>query len=120
MYPEMAETPLSDVIQRTEWNIRDSTCCIVLNTCERLVSPGTDAGYAFYLQYDTPYFEIDIDDTGSRDQQVKDAVSWLSEFDGDIVLGVGGPRASEYPGIYGIAFCIVESILAEMSQLGTG
>ena len=115
LYPQMIETPSSDVAQRTEWNIRDSTCCIVLNTCARSTSPGTDIGYKFYEKYGTPNFEIVIDGSESVDAQVGRACAWLHSLADDaIVLGVGGPRASEYPEIYDIAFHVVESILSEL------
>ena len=44
VYPEMIETPSDGTIQRTEWNIRDSSVCIVFDTFENTTSPGTDAG----------------------------------------------------------------------------
>ena len=113
IYPEMIETPSANVLQRTEWNIRDSTCSIVLNTQSSRVSPGTDAGYRFSDEYGIPYFEINLDEPDSYDAQVERACDWLREFDDDaIVLGFGGPRASEYQGVYDIAFQMVERILA--------
>ncbi len=112
LYPEMVETPLADVVQRTEWNIRDSTCCVVLNTQKRGTSHGTDIGYACYKKYGIPYFEIVLDGPESIDAQVDRACAWLHELDEDaIVFGVGGPRASEYPGIYDIAYRAVTAIL---------
>ena len=114
LYPQMVETPLSDVAQRTEWNIRDSTCCIVLNTATRGTSRGTDFGYECYEKYGTPYFEIVVGGPESIESQVKRACTWLRHLDDDaIVVGVGGPRASEYPGIYDIAYHAVEAILLD-------
>ena len=116
IYPEMRETPLSDVIQRTEWNIRDSTCCIVFNTKSPGTSRGTDAGYRFYEKYRLPFFEFQIGDSASYAAQTQAAINWLEELRDDaIVLGVGGPRASEYPGIYDIAFNVVATILASLA-----
>ena len=116
LYPEMAETPSSDVLQRTEWNIRDSTCCIVLNTSESAVSPGTEAGFAFNEKYGIPSFGIALDGPDTIDEQAERACEWLRGFHDDaIVLAFGGPRASEYPGIYDIASRVVERILAEFS-----
>ena len=115
IYPEMVETPSDDVIQRTEWNIRDSTCCIALNTCVPGVSQGTDAGFAFYEKYRLPYFVFEIDDPDTYDVQVQATVEWLKGLgEEEIVLGVGGPRESEYPGIYDIAFSVISSVLAAM------
>ena len=115
LYPEMVETPSSDVIQRTEWNIRDSTCCIVFNTRSSDMSPGTSAGYQFNEKYGIPHLDIWLDGPDSIDQQIERACDWLRAFDNDaIVLGIGGPRASEYPGIYEISYSATQSILAEL------
>lgn len=116
LYPEMIETPSSNVLQRTEWNIRDSSCAIVLNTRASSTSPGTDAGFTFYEKYGTPHFELYLDDARSLDEQVEDACEWLRELDDEaIVLAFGGPRESEYPGVYGIAFAVVELLLREFA-----
>ena len=116
LYPEMMETPSSDVIQRTEWNIRDSTCCIVLNTHASGTSPGTNAGYEFNEKYGVPHFDIWLDGPDSLGVQIERACDWLRELDdAAIVLGIGGPRASEYPGIYEIAFDMTTSILDVLS-----
>ena len=116
LYPQMTETPSSDVAQRTEWNIRDSNCCIVLNTHKRNTSPGTDIGYAFYEKYHTPHFEILIDNPEEIEACIADACAWLQSLDEDaLVISIGGPRASEFPDIYDIAFHVVESILSELA-----
>lgn len=116
LYPQMTETPSGDVAQRTEWNIRDSSCCIVLNTLERGTSKGTDLGYECYKKYDIPHFEIVIDGPVSVDDQIDLVVKWLCDLDDDaIVLGIGGPRASEYPGIYRIAYQVIETILSKLA-----
>ena len=115
LYPQMVETPSSDVAQRTDWNIRDSTCCIVLNTANRGISPGTDLGYQCYERYRIPHFEIQIDGPSPLDSQVERACAWLHSLEDDaIVLGIGGPRASEYDGIYQIAYDVATAILESM------
>lgn len=115
LYPQMVETPLADVAQRTEWNIRDSTCCIALNTAVRGISRGTDLGYECYEKYGIPHFEIVVDGPVSIDEQIEQACAWLQSLDNDaIVLGVGGPRASEHAGIYDIAYHVVEKVLAQL------
>ena len=112
LFPQMTETPSADVVQRTEWNIRDSTCCIVLNTLEKGTSPGTDVGYGFYEKYHVLHFEIALDAPEGLEEQIECACEWLRAMDGDVVLSFGGPRASEYPGIYGIAFHVAWEILS--------
>ena len=112
LYPEMVETPSREVIQRTEWNIRDSTCCMVFNTSAAGTSRGTDAGFAFYEKYGIPNWEFILDDPSEYDAQVQAAIDWLNALDNDaIVISIGGPRASEYAGIYDIAFRMVTAIL---------
>ena len=112
LYPQMTETPSSDVSQRTEWNIRDSSCCIVLNTRTRGTSRGTDIGYAMYDKYETPHFEIALDGEASIEEQVGRAIEWLRGLDDDaIVISFGGPRASEYAGVYDIAYRVVTMLL---------
>ena len=116
LYPSMRETPLSDVMQRTEWNIRDSSCCVVLSTRAAGTSPGTDRGYAFYEKYDVPFFEFKLDEPGLLDVQFEQACTWLEGLNDDaLVVSFGGPRASEYPGIYDMAFNVVTQLLAEFS-----
>ena len=116
LYPQMSETPSGDVAQRTEWNIRDSSCCIVLNTLKRGTSKGTDFGYECYERYGIPHFEIVVDGPDSVDGQIEHVVEWLHELDDDaIVVSIGGPRASEYPGIYGIAYHVTEAILSKLA-----
>ena len=112
LYPELVETPSADVIQRTEWNIRDSTCCIVFNTRTAGTSKGTDAGFAFNEKYGIPHWEFMLDDPSSYDEQIQAAIDWLNELNDDAIdVSIGGPRASEYPGIYDIVFDVVTEIL---------
>ena len=113
LYPELLETPSSDVAQRTEWVIRDASCCVVLNTRERGTSRGTDIGYALYEKYGTPHFEIVLDGETTVEEQVQSAIAWLRALEDDaIVIGAGGPRASEYPGVYDISYGVVKAILS--------
>ena len=78
-------------------------------------SPGTSAGYQFNEKYGIPHFDIWLDGPDSIDQQIERACDWLRALDDDaIVLAIGGPRASEYPGIYEIAFAATQSLLAEL------
>ena len=111
-YPEMVETPSSETIQRTEWNIRDSSACLVFNTAHEEISPGTDAGMDFFSVYDVPYFEIDLSD--DLDRQIDDATAWLLSLENEyspFILGAGGPRASEYPDVYSISYDVISRIL---------
>jgi len=119
LYPELVETPSADVRQRTEWNIRDADCCLVLNTGVRGTSPGTDYGYGLYERYGKPFFEIDLEELkgpGDLEEACARACAWLDGLGRDrIVLGFGGPRASEYPGVYEIAYEVARRILTRLA-----
>lgn len=116
-YPQLRETPSHDVIQRTEWNIRDSSCCLVLNTSERGVSHGTDIGYALYEKYDVPAFQIVVDGEEPLDEQVERACTWVDALPQEaLVLGVGGPRESECPGIYDLSYHVVATVLERCAK----
>lgn len=111
LYPNMVETPSREPIQRTEWNIRDSTCTMVFRASDRGVSPGTEAGNVFNEVYGVPCFDFQLGDEGTYAQQVDCAFAWLCELGGNIVIGIGGPRESEYPGMHDLAFALVKSLL---------
>ena len=38
-YPQLAETPLADPAQRTEWNVRDADACMIMSTPAASMSP---------------------------------------------------------------------------------
>ena len=116
LYPDMIETPSREPIQRTEWNIRDSTCCLVFRAPDRSASPGTEAGNAFNERYDTPCFDFALGDAQTYDEQLDRAYEWLNGFEGSIVFGVGGPRESEYPGMRDLAFDLVKKLLQRFTQ----
>lgn len=116
LYPELKETPSREPAQRTEWVIRDSSCCIVLNTPSRGTSPGTDIGYALYEKHRTPNFGIEIGGARPLDEQIEAACAWLHALEDDaIILGFGGPRASEFPGVYDIAYQVATRLLQELA-----
>ena len=90
----------------------DSTCCIVLSASDTGISPGTNAGFKFNEKYGVPVFRIELNGPSTIDEQTERACDWLRDLNDDaIVLGVGGPRASEYPNIYDITSHVVERIL---------
>ena len=116
LYPELKETPSREPAQRTEWVIRDSSCCIVLNTPSRGTSPGTDIGYTFYEKHRTPNFGIEIGGARPLEGQIEAACAWLHALEDDaIILGFGGPRASEFPGVYDIAYQVATRLFRELA-----
>ena len=89
LYPELKETPLKNVAQRTVWNVRDSDATLVIKT---KISPGTDLTERAARIFHKPYLVTNMTD-------IEEVKEWLSKCDGDIRLNIGGPRESEDPGI---------------------
>ena len=103
-YPLLRETPLADPAQRTEWNVRDSDATLIIVDAGGLpVSRGTVLARELAERYRKPLLVVDL----SAADAVERARDWLHAlrelFDGVLALGVGGPRESEAPGIYGRA-----------------
>ena len=89
-YPELVETPETDVSQRTMWNVRDSDATLVF-ICSK--SPGTILTEETAKRIGKPYFLSDYN-------SVKDVAKWIKSLPDNIELNIGGPRESEAPGIY--------------------
>ncbi|TVQ71113.1 MAG: hypothetical protein EA363_06580 [Balneolaceae bacterium] len=95
-YPNLAETPVSAVEMRTEWNIRDSDATLIL-------SHGPLDGGSLYTRIKAEelgkhWRHIDLSKTGI--EQASESVKrWLTEVHPRI-LNVAGPRASKDPFIY--------------------
>ncbi len=90
LYPELVETPETDVSQRTMWNVRDSDATLVF-ICSN--SPGTILTEETAKRIGKPYFLSDY-------TSVVDVVEWIKSLPPNIELNIGGPRESEEPGIY--------------------
>jgi hypothetical protein len=73
-YPQLAETPLADPAQRTEWNVRDADACLILVDVDGLaVSRGTALARDQAAHYGKPLFiaELGAAEVGDR------AAAWL-------------------------------------------
>jgi Circularly permutated YpsA SLOG family len=111
-YPLLRQTPLADPAQRTEWNVRDTDATlIVVESGGLAVSRGTMLAREFAQKYRKPLLVADL----SAADACERAVAWLRaliEAHGrELALGIGGPRESEAPGIYGKARRLIEVIL---------
>jgi hypothetical protein len=100
-YPHLAETPLADPGQRTEWNVRDADAClIVTDVAGPEVSAGTVLAGELAHRYRKPLFIARLGSTDAFSQ----AALWLrvqqAKHGGGLKLAIGGPRESEAPGIY--------------------
>ncbi len=111
-YPKLAETPLADPAQRTEWNVRDADAClIVVETGGLAVSRGTALAREQAARHGKPIF---IAELGAADV-AEGAAAWLrarrKEFGKNFTLAIGGPRESEAPGIYVRALVFIAALL---------
>jgi Circularly permutated YpsA SLOG family len=97
-YPKLQETPLADVGQRTEWNVRDSDATLILISGADLAqSKGTKFTKEVAEKLCRKHLILDLK---NRDSSLHRARLWLKEL-GDIqVLNIAGPRLSEAPDIY--------------------
>jgi Circularly permutated YpsA SLOG family len=110
-YPLLAETPLADPAQRTEWNMRDADACIIIVDQSGLAaSAGTTLAQELAHRFRKPLFVVDLG-ASERPEQVE---MWLrvqkARHGDDLKLAIGGPRESEAPGIYARARTFIGSL----------
>jgi len=110
-YPKLAETPLADPAQRTEWNVRDADACLIVVEAGGLaVSRGTALAREQAARYGKPIF---IAELGAADVTGR-AAAWLRQrerFGENFTLAIGGPRESEAPGICARALAFIGALL---------
>ena len=90
-YPELRETPDTDVSQRTVWNVRDAQATLVILSG---TSPGTNLTIETAQKMSKPMLVADSDTTP------EEIANWIGTLGEEIELNIGGPRESESPGIY--------------------
>jgi hypothetical protein len=111
-YPQLAETPLADPAQRTEWNVRDADACLIVADAAGLeISAGTVLAGELAHRYRKPLF---IARLGQADA-LRHAALWLrvqqARHGAGLKLAVGGPRESEAPGIYQRAKALIAALM---------
>src|ERR1700684_1567266 len=100
-YPNLKETPLAEPAQRTEWNVRDADACLILIDAAGLdASAGTKRASELAHRYRKPLLTVNMREAKNAEH----AKLWLrvpqAKHGQDLKLAIGGPRASEAPGIY--------------------
>jgi hypothetical protein len=96
IYPELRETLHRDPRQRTEWNIRDSDCVLVLTAAgQHDASSGTLFALGCAERLKKPLLIVEI----ASGAALLEASTWI-EAQTILRLSIGGPRESEVPGIY--------------------
>jgi Circularly permutated YpsA SLOG family len=94
-YPELIETPLRNPMQRTEWNVRDSTATVIVQPSSSK-SDGTAQTIAFATAMSRPHIVI-----GSFDVvETHRLREFLKELPYGSTLNIAGPRISERPDCY--------------------
>ena len=109
-YPELVETPMADPAQRTEWNVRDSDATLILappSTNGVAASPGTELTLELAGKYQKPSLLIG---EGGPDE-ITTVLDWLAGQGSGRILNVAGPRESESPGVYRLAFDVITTLL---------
>ena len=105
-YPDLRETSDSDTRRRTEMNVQDSDATLVLAR-SNASSPGSAFAITVAKTHMKPCLIVDID----ADDAADSIRVWLDENPAIRVLGIGGPRESEAPGIYRAALSLLETLL---------
>ncbi|MGB6343715.1 MAG: putative molybdenum carrier protein [Xanthobacteraceae bacterium] len=111
-YPQLAETPLADTAQRTEWNVRDADACMILvGTGGVDVSAGTALAQDLAHRYRKPLLVVNL----AASDPANRAALWLrvqqAKYGDGLKLAIGGPRESEAPGIYARATTFIRSLV---------
>jgi hypothetical protein len=97
VYPHLRETPRSEPMQRTEWNVRDADRLMLLVDGAGLqVSKGSAAARDFSASMGKPHVLLDLD----AEDALALACAFLGAMKKATTLCIAGPRQSEAPGIY--------------------
>ncbi len=91
----LTETPLDDVNQRTEWNVRDSDGTLILT--KGTPSGGTRWTVECADNYRKPNLTFELSDAPS-DDQIGQFREWILQHEIK-VLNIAGPRESLAPGV---------------------
>jgi len=116
-YPLLRETPSADPAERTEWNVRVADACLILvDEGGIAASKGTALAARLAAHYDNPLKVIDVGapDAAARMRAWLDALLAAHEGEAPFRLAVGGPRASEAPGIYEMARAVLAALLEDL------
>lgn len=110
LYPELKQTPLEKVEQRTVWNVRDSDATLIINPCGFEISEGTDLTEKSALTLNKPCLKV------KSDREISTIVSWLNSLGSELTLNIAGPRESEC----GPAYSETGKIIKKVIEIVTG
>jgi hypothetical protein len=106
-YP-VRETDRRKLAQRTEWNVRDSDATLILS--RGALTGGSALTEKLAQRYAKPCLHLDLAAL-SPEEAIARITQWLAGVDGT-VLNVAGPRRSNDPEIYALAYRLIEALLA--------
>ncbi len=109
LFPELMETPLADVIQRTRWNVRDSDATLIVYPRSSRKSNGAQLTDQYAGILGKPHLIV------RNERDVDDILDWLQDLVDGLDLNVAGPRASECPEVYDITKKLLEAVLKEVN-----
>jgi len=89
---QLKETPSSNHLQRTEWNVRDSDGTVIFSVGKRLSGNSAET-LEFAVQHRKPYVHLSSVFKDNAAQKLK---KWIQQ-NNIRVLNVAGPRASKEP-----------------------
>jgi len=108
-YPELIETPSSDYLQRTAWNVRDAHATLIVVPSSDWYSPGTAYTIDVARLYRRPCLCV----TGA---DVAAATAWLETIPGyELTLNVAGPREDFSREIYQLSYELVRALLERLA-----
>ncbi|MES3630325.1 MAG: putative molybdenum carrier protein [Longimonas sp.] len=107
-YP-LTETPSHAYAQRTAWNVRDSDGTLIVH--RGAVEGGTALTQQVAEQQRKPCRVVQLGDANARAA----VASWITTCH-IRTLNVAGPRASEAPGVYGMARSLIGALLTDSAR----
>lgn len=109
IYP-LRETPSTDYAVRTQWNVRDSDGTLIL-----LIGPpqgGTQFTIECARKHAKPFHIVNLN--ANVEDTVSSAIAWL-QHNRIATLNIAGPRESEHPGIYQLAYNWLQLFFQKLS-----
>jgi hypothetical protein len=103
---QLHETPSSNYLPRTEWNVRDSDGTVIFSVGEHLTG-GSLKTVEFAIKHRKPHLHLSA---ASKIDAVQELKKWMQQ-NNIRVLNVAGPRASKEPEVAGFVISTLDQAL---------
>jgi hypothetical protein len=103
---QLQETPSSNHLQRTEWNVRDSNGTVIFSVGKRLSGNSAEA-LEFAIKHRKPYLHLSAVFKDNAAQKLK---KWIQQ-NNIRVLNVAGPRASKEPKVAEFVIATLDAVI---------